>query len=187
MLDRYQIQPSSRFIGDLVGNVDKGDLDLDTPYQRGSVWTEQQRRDLIKSLLIGLPIAAIVINQRGSNGAWRRNNGPLAADQPFYACIDGKQRLTAVKMWMDDELAVPRIWFNSTWVLDAVDGEEVRYSDLTEAGRRITSNMFLVPVAVASLGTLAQEAEVYRLLNTTGTPHTAEELARAAAVEQGGL
>lgn len=38
---------------------------------------------------------------------------------------------------------------------------------------------------VAAVATLKAEAEIYRLVNTGGSAHTADDLARAARIEDG--
>jgi len=73
-------------------------FDLDAPYQRGSVWTEQQR-NLIKSLYMGLPVGSVVISRLSERAA-----------RP-YRVVDGKQRILAVRAWCSGQLAVPAGWF----------------------------------------------------------------------------
>lgn len=65
------------------------DLDVDTPYQRGPVWTQEQRQNLVRSLLRGLPIPAIVLNDRANPDWVARNGHPLDTDTPYSAVIDG--------------------------------------------------------------------------------------------------
>ena len=46
----------------MANNGDRGEwMDLNAPYQRGSVWTLDMRRNLIKSLLMGLPVGSIIV------------------------------------------------------------------------------------------------------------------------------
>jgi hypothetical protein len=184
MLARYWMQPTSRFFTDIVFQIRGGKLDLNPSYQRGDVWTIDQRRNLIKSLLIGIPVASIVFNRRGGNTGWTRNEGE---SKYWSACIDGKQRLTTMFMWEEGQFAIPVEWLRSEWLADPTLTPEqyVYYHGLTEAGQRITNNMFLVSVAEAELPSMALEAEVYRLLNTTGTIQNRADLARAAEVERG--
>jgi hypothetical protein len=94
--------------------VTDGNLDLNPPYQRGDVWTHLQRVNLIKSLLLSIPIAALILNRRGSNNAWKKNEGDPG--DVYYAMIDGKQRTLTALMWFTDRLAVPTEWFRSEWV-----------------------------------------------------------------------
>lgn len=177
-LKHRSISSSARSLADLVHSVESGDLTLDTPYQRGDVWTDDQRRNLIKSLLLGIPIAALVINRRGDNRAWEETTGPVESGEPYYACIDGKQRLTTVHMWMTDRLAVPAEWF-----LEArTPGRTVHFGELNIVRQRFFRNQAILPVAEATLGSIAEEAEVYDLINSAGTVHTQADLDRARAL-----
>lgn len=177
-LKHRSIGSSARSLADLVHSVESGDLALHTPYQRGDVWADDQRRNLIKSLLLGIPIAALVINRRGDNHAWEQHNGPVDYGQPYYACIDGKQRLTTVQMWMNDRLAVPAEWFWEGCKPDSM----VRYGALDVVRQRFFRNQAILPVAEATLGSVAEEAEVYDLINSAGTAHTQADLDRARAL-----
>lgn len=176
-LKHRSITSSARSLADMVHSVESGDLALDTPYQRGDVWTVDQQRNLIKSLLLGIPIAALVINRRGDNRAWEQRSGAVGMNEPYYACIDGKQRLTAVRLWLGNQLRVPGGWFEGM-----PPGELVTYGQLAIAPQRFFRNQAILPVAEATLGSVAEEAEVYDLINTAGTAHSTEDLARASAV-----
>lgn len=174
------MQPTARNFRDLINFWRDGQIDMTPPYQRGDVWTVEQRVALIKSLLLGVPIAALVLNLR-DNHAWRANEGVPAHG---YAVIDGKQRMTTVRMFFDGDLAVPIDWFDPDWIKPTVRGvvSEVCWGDFEIHARRYMGQGFIVPVAEAKLGSLAEEAEVYGLINSAGTAHTSAELARAKAI-----
>lgn len=131
---------------------DEGHLMLDAPYQRGGVWGPIRRRNLIKSILLRIPIPSIVINDRFSAG-W--------GDSDAVAVIDGKQRMTSVLMFLDGQLAVPGEWFG-------LDGD-VTYNDLPEAERRGIRNCAL-PFTEGTLKTLEEEIQVFELINFGGVP-----------------
>lgn len=175
------IQPQARSMRELARMVADGSLDLNPPYQRGDVWTTGQRVNLMRSILLGVPIAAIVLNRRGGNVAWRQNEGDPG--ECWYACIDGKQRLTSMVQWFDTALAIPTEWMDAEYVRP--EYRHFRYvtsGHLTSTGARMVSSRCLIPVAEAQLDALAEEAEVYSLINSAGTAHTAADLRRAAEV-----
>lgn len=187
-LVNHNLQATNRNMRDLLGFVRDGHLNLDPPYQRGHVWTMDQRVALIKSLLLGVPVAALVLNVRdGAN--WRRDGGEI------YACIDGKQRLTTVGMFFDGDIDVPAEWFEPDWISPTSDRPSwtpiapregmVAWPDFTLAARRYMGQGFNIPVAEARLGSLAEEAEVYMLINGAGTMHTADELDKARDIARG--
>lgn len=73
MIDRLKITHTNRPVTVIKYWRDSGDLYLDAPYQRGGVWGETRRRNLVYSLLVGIPIPAILINDRQSGG-WGRDD-----------------------------------------------------------------------------------------------------------------
>jgi hypothetical protein len=160
----------------------EGALDLNPPYQRGDVWTLSQRVNLIKSLLLGIPIAALIINRRGSNAAWKKNEGD--PEDVYYAMIDGKQRTLTGIMWFTNHLAVPTEWFQEGWVPLDYSESTITHDSLLAPARRFMGLSFTIPVAEGQLPTLAAEAEVYGLVNAAGTAQTATDLARAQAVAE---
>lgn len=141
------------------------EFELDPPYQRSSVWTEDQRRALIKSLLLGLPIGSLVINHRGYQG------------EIIYAIIDGKQRIEALRAFVSDELTVPAEWFTE----DALPGASTVFSELPRPHQRRFNNT-TIPSLEAKVEGVAAEAELFLLLNVAGTTQTADDLSRAAAI-----
>ena len=174
--------------------------DANAPYQRGSVWTADQQRNLIRSLLLGVPVGAIIRAKK------LRNQG-----EAYYRIVDGKQRAEAIWAFVDDELAVPADWFPDRSVDTAsVTGDgNVLYSGLTAYGRRsfeshpiamieLTSDSetLEVPEGTGTNGValqyvvrrrtadeaIAYEAMVYGLINTGGTAQTDADLANAARI-----
>lgn len=174
---------SARTWADLVHQLQSGDATYDLPYQRGAVWTIEQRMMLIYSILSGTPIPALIVNERPQ----RMWFGPSGERHPIYAVIDGKQRMMTVKMFMDDVFRVPASWFPAEEVEradDTADGPYVFYSGLTRRTQRFFENK-PAPVAEARLRSVAEEASVYLRVNGSGTPQSDEDIARAATVATG--
>lgn len=176
------LNPSNRLAEDVYHLHRKGRLLLDTPYQRGSVWTVDQRLDLMYSYMWGYPTGSIILNDR-MRSAWS------ATFKVAYAVIDGKQRLETIIAWFDGTLAIPASWMEQGWIRDAIDlvdtddGRYVTVDHLTEAGQMGVSSWMNLPVVTAQVDTLEAEKEIYRLINRGGTEHTAAEMARADAGE----
>jgi hypothetical protein len=171
---------SGRAWGGLVKAVQDGDISLDPPYQRGHVWTYEKRIKLIFSIIQGTVPAALIINERPRE-AWFDAAGDRL---PTDVVIDGKQRITAVRMFMEGELAVPESWFprdDVTAVQPTADGAYTRYQWLSEPARRFFARK-AAPVSETHIPTIAEEAEVYLRVNGAGTPQAAEDIARATRV-----
>jgi hypothetical protein len=161
---------------------------LDTPYQRGDVWTEDQRVALIRSWLEGIPVPAVIINER-TTPEWYANN-PTDRDcqTHFYAVIDGKQRILTAIAWLAGELAVPASWFPADFVETTepgADGPYVRFTGLTRVGQRFAERQADLPYAEGRLASVQEEADVYLLVNGGGTPQTSTDMANAQRVAFG--
>ncbi len=188
-LAHWRMNASNRTAQDLVrSHQDNGYLLIDTPYQRGSVWTEDQRIALVRSWLLGVPIPALILNDRMAV-TWQRAHPHEDGTGPAYAVIDGKPRLETAIAWFGGRLAVPASWFDSAdveVVEDTDDGPYVRYPGLSVVRRRFFGNQAMLPCATAQLATVEQEAEVYLLVNGGGTPQTDADMANARRVAEGG-
>lgn len=171
-LPRLSLQSYNHTIMHYTMDRDGGDqFDLETPYQRGSVWDEPRRQALIRSMLMGLPVGTVVINKRGYHL------------QKVYAVVDGKQRIETLRAFEKDEFAVPRHWFEDRFLEEPEsDDPEVRFSELSIVGRRHWTNRPF-PTLEANVKTIGEEAEIYRLINTGGVDQTPADLANAAAYE----
>lgn len=187
-LEHRSLSATNRFVEFFVRNVERGYMLLDPPYQRGDVWTAEQRMGLIRSWMQGVPIPAVIINDRISP-AWFRANPQDRNDPPYaYAVIDGRQRIQTAIDWFAGTLAVPASWFPAEHVettQDTDDGPYVLYTGLTKTGQRFAENRCVLPCAEGKVATVEQEAEIFLLVNGAGTPQTPTDLARAARVAEG--
>lgn len=175
-LDQMSGSQTARSMDWLAGLAtgSRTEADMDQPYQRGIVWGKRRQRLLIKSLMLGVPIGAIVVNDRAAGGFQHYSTDRHQPSRDWaYAVIDGKQRITAMAAWMRGELAVPASWFPSeeilTYAPDSSDGPYVRLSDLAKRQARFFGNK---PIGVleARLPSLAAEEQVFRLINFGGVP-----------------
>lgn len=154
MLKRMPLSTSNRPMEVILHWQKEGMLLLNPPYQRGDVWGTRRRVNLIRSLLLGVPIPSIVINDR-MNGGW-----PI--DQWDIAVIDGKQRCTTFLMFLNDELAIPGEWVG-------LPDAQCVYSELPKAMQRHIGHR---PVAFSegTLPSIELEKEVFDLINFGGVP-----------------
>jgi len=126
-------------------------MDLNPPYQRGDVWGQIRQRNLIRSILVGIPIPSIIINDRFSAN-WGNE----------IAVIDGKQRITAILRFMDGELEVPAEWFGLDCGMTTFPALELR--------RQRGFKNIPIPVCEGRLESLESEREVFELVNFGGVP-----------------
>lgn len=148
----------------------RGDSDdtkdiVNQPYQRGNVWGKERKRNLIYSLLIGVPVGAIVANDRVANYQAFEDAGEEANAR---AIIDGKQRLSAIIGFHENEFSVPADWFDSADIAPEHQGnDEVFYSELTRGAQR-DFEMIGIPMSLASVPSVEAEEEIFNLINFGG-------------------
>lgn len=148
---------------------DSAGLVMDQPYQRGDVWGLVRRRNLIRSILMGVPIPSIILNDRFSA---RFKGFDVKKPGGAYAVVDGKQRCTTILMFYRDEFAVPASWWAEDEIettVDTEDGPYVTYSGLTRKGE---GRFDFAPIGVCQgrFPTLAAERFVFDLVNFGGVP-----------------
>lgn len=180
-LQTLQLNYTSRLAWYYVDGVASGDITLDAPYQRGPVWTLEQKMGLIRSFLRGIPIPAITVNDR--------HRWPGIGDrEPWTAVIDGKQRIQTLIDYSQDRFAVPWSWWPHKFLgempEDTGDGPYVRFSGLSEIGQRVMRNTWILATVEATETSIAAEAEIYLLINGAGTPQTGADMANAARVAE---
>ena len=183
-LPEYRLQPSNRNARDVVRQM-LPQMDMDPEYQRAHVWTVEQRRELIKSWIMGVPIGAVIINLRDNEG-WRKNYGSVyntEGEPQIWAVVDGKQRIETARWWFTSQLPVPADWFapeDIECARDFGDGRDwVRYMDLSLPRQRFQGNNFQLPVVESQLPTRQAEAELFLLVNGGGTGQDSETMQRA--------
>lgn len=195
-LPELHLQAYAYTVGHWVDRDMRNEYDLTAPYQRDSIWDLDRRRNLIKSVLMGLPIGAVCVADLGRGS------------QPGYRVVDGKQRIETIRLFVDNEFTVPGWWFDAEDLTDPTtrDGD-VHFSDLSRGGSihfrtrqfpavefRSCTETSLKP---GGFGTgsnrydhrrrsedemLQAEAELYLLVNFGGVAQTDTDRARAQEV-----
>lgn len=140
---------------------EKGMLDLSAPYQRGDVWGITRQRNLIRSVIMGVPFGSIVVNNRAKMSGYRDTT---------QAVIDGKQRITALLAWIDGDLSVPASWFPEQYIGGSVETEDGPYVTSRHLAPHYATNMVSVPTLEAQLPSVEAEWEVFELINFGGVP-----------------
>lgn len=130
-------------------------LQIEPDFQRGHVWSPEQRVAYLESKLQGgVPMDIVRFNQPG----W------MTTFEGDFVCVDGLQRLTTACMFLRDEIPV----FGT------------RCSEFQGAMPWTLS----FKVMINSLKTRAEVLRWYLELNDGGTPHSPTEIARVRAMYQ---
>jgi hypothetical protein len=184
-LPEYRLTASNRGAREIARFL-APQTDLNPPYQRGAVWTEDQQIALVKSWVMGVTVPAIILNDRTGRG-WRNTEGVdvYQGDNRLWACVDGQQRIRASIAWFMGDLMVPASWFspeNVAYQRDTDDGPYVRYTDLSMPTQRHMGHSAHLPVIECQLPSIKAEAELYLLVNGGGTAQTVADMENAAEV-----
>tara|TARA_R110002051_G_scaffold60546_10_gene110990 strand:+ start:8349 stop:8900 length:552 start_codon:yes stop_codon:yes gene_type:complete len=169
-LPNYELKPHIRPADWVLEGRER--FDLNAPYQRDSEWTVPRKRELIRSLLMGLPIGAIIINIREGAGA-------------RYAIVDGKQRIEALRDMADGQIGIPADWvpkrFQGNLHIMRVDGESVPAVVVDSPEHPFMSLLmnFAISTIEAKVPTVRDEAMMFCLVNTAGKPLGMDTLERA--------
>lgn len=148
----YDLRGVMRFLRDNEEERDLIKCDFDPDFQRGHVWTkDQQRAWLVHFLRGGRNGRRLFFNMPGWQGDY---TGTLEL-------IDGKQRVEAIRAFLNDEVPV---WGHF-------------YSEIvTESADRYLLSRNTIRINVNTLKTRREVLKWYLQMNDGGTPHTAEEL-----------
>jgi hypothetical protein len=90
-----------------------GQLELDPPYQRRSVWSPRDRRYFLDTIFRGYPSPAIFLYKRLDE-----------AGKAIYDVVDGKQRLETILLFVDGKIAMASDYGDSR-----LDGKKWRSLD----------------------------------------------------------
>ncbi|WP_438854365.1 DUF262 domain-containing protein [Agromyces sp. M3QZ16-3] len=135
-------------------------LELDPPYQRRSVWNLEYRQFFIDSVIRNYPTQSIFVDVA------------IDPDGPTqYRVLDGKQRLTSLIMFTQDQFATPE-------TLSDLKLEDTYYSDLPrEVRTRVLSYLFTVETVTNA--TAAELNQAFDRLNRNVSRLNKQELRHA--------
>lgn len=144
---------------DLVRRIEKWEkeegLEMNPIFQRGNVWTEEQQIRYIEFLLRGGKTSKIIYLNR-------KSLDPIEDSKKMnFVCIDGLQRYTAMKRFVNNQIQVFGCYMN--------EYEDARTYRRKIIGLKINTN---------SLQTNEEILQWYLDLNTRGTIHSKKEILR---------
>lgn len=130
-------------------------LDMNPDFQRGHVWNEEQQIKYIEAVLVDGAKHARTIYLNCPD--WNFNN---KTDYHDFTCIDGLQRYTAIKRFVNNEIPA----FGTLYK----DFEDHKY----------LSKQFFFKLNINNLKSREEVLRWYLQVNDGGTPHTKEEIER---------
>lgn len=140
------------FIKFIEENEREYGLQMNPDFQRGHIWTEEQQVKYLEFLLRGGKTARVIYL---NSNHWQTN----CDDPEYFVCVDGLQRYTAIKRFVDNEIKVFGHYFNEF-----------------EGNPR--SHLHGIKVNINNLQTRKEVLQWYIEFNTGGTIHSKEEIDR---------
>jgi Protein of unknown function DUF262 len=160
----------SMSIGELTNLYRERELDVHPEFQRVYRWTDEQKSNLVESILLGIPIPSIFVAQN-DDGTWD--------------VVDGVQRISTVLqlqgLLKDDEgNPVPPLNLKATRYLPQLEGRywehEAAESSLTHAQRLDIRRAKVDLKIIKRESTPGAKYDLFQRLNGYGTMLTAQEL-----------
>jgi hypothetical protein len=152
--DSLVLQSADFSLATLHQMVSSKQIDIAPEYQRRERWDKQKQAELIESFLLNMPVPPIYLAEESIGR---------------YSVIDGKQRLTAISAFMDDQLRLDSLRtfskLNGTTSEDLPDG--------------VRTGLAVRPLRVVTVLRQSSEElkyEVFRRLNESAVPLNPQEI-----------
>lgn len=140
----------------------RGQLDLNPPYQRRSVWTPRDRRYFMDTIFKNYPSPAIFLHKTIE----------MATGEAMYHVVDGKQRISTVLMFLANKVYLPKDFGDTRF-----DGKRWRELVEDEAKSRLWNYRVTIEEVDDVSPTFVQE--VFERLNKNSRKLTPQELRHA--------
>ena len=160
----------------LSGMVKNGKINFEHIIQRSYVWERARKSALIESMILGYPIPP-VFAKRMDDGSGKRGGNT-------YYIMDGKQRLSTVKEFLNNEFTLsqlaPITYFDTEEDKEVeIDVSGMKFSDLPD-GLKDFLNTVTFSVTYFDNLTKSEEKELFKRLNS-GKPLSAKNRTLASA------
>jgi len=151
---RLVSQKMDLYIPSLKDMIKNKVIDLDPTFQRRDRWNTTQQSRLIESIIMAVPIPPIFLAEEQYN---------------TYSVMDGKQRLTAIYMYLTDKFALTGLKF---W------GElnKKKFSELNKTVQSGIDRRYVSAVVLLNESNLDIKFDVFERINTGGQNLTPQEV-----------
>lgn len=151
---RLVSQKMDLYIPSLKDMINNKVIDLDPTFQRRDRWNIKQQSKLIESIIMAVPIPPIFLAEEEYN---------------TYSVMDGKQRLTAIYMYLTDQFALSGLKF---WK----ELNKKKFSDLNKTVQNGIDRRSISAVVLLNESDLDIKFDVFERINTGGQNLTPQEV-----------
>lgn len=156
--DELVVQSSDMALMNVASLANSGSLDLSPRFQRRDRWARGRQSALIESFLMNVPVPPVYLAEEARG---------------IFAVIDGKQRLTAITQFLNDEFALQELSFRREF-------SGARFSELNAHEANTLAMRPIRAVMVMRQSADWVKHEVFLRLNTGGQALNAQEVRNVA-------
>lgn len=160
--DLIRVETTTMSLRQVKDMIKDGDINLSPDFQRNVIWDNRRKCRLIESVLLRIPLPVFYFS---------------ADETGTLSVVDGLQRLTAIKEFMNNELVLKDLEYLNECEgrtyngKEKIEGKYYRRFNLTQ----ITTNV------IESSSPTKVKYDIFRRLNTGGRPLNAQELRNCLA------
>jgi len=159
----YSVSMGIKYLVERIGDwVVEDNLEVNSDFQRGHVWTESQQIEWVEYFLMGGKSGRTLY----FNAAWWGDFDKSKFEYIDFVLVDGLQRLTAIKRFVADNLPI----FDGYYISDFEDSLK----------RRVLR--YNLTININSLRSKREVLTWYIQMNAGGTPHTQAEIDKVEAL-----
>ncbi|MBJ9640742.1 DUF262 domain-containing protein [Citrobacter sp. FDAARGOS_156] len=132
--------------------IRRGVLNFGSEYQREYIWGEEEQQTFLRVLISGFPIGSVALAKAPD---WDTSDGP------YIEVVDGKQRLTTLKMFINNKIPI------------VIGDEEIFWFEFSRAEQLSFGRPTLTAVILDD-ATTKDRIEYFIAVNFTGVPQSEE-------------
>jgi hypothetical protein len=143
----------------IVGQIGKGNIDLQPDFQRRAAWDDVRKSRLVESIIVGMPVPNIVLAENKDH-------------RGRFIVIDGKQRLLAINDYLKGEYALKGLDIRP-------ELNSLRYLELATEDREYLENSTLRSTVIRNWKDENFLYAIFFRLNSGSLPLSPQELRKA--------
>jgi hypothetical protein len=165
--DAYQMS-----VGEWISLYEANEIDIHPEFQRFFRWSEQQKTDLIESILLGIPIPPVFVSQRKEDGIWD--------------VVDGLQRLSTIYQLIgilkdENDKKLEPLTLLSTKYLPSLQGKvwedtENKHKSLPADARLLIKRSKISASIILRESDETAKYDLFQRLNTGGSQLSPQEI-----------